>query len=491
VIDNQELLIENKALKKGNENYRIERLSRWNWIADNQSSSLFSTYYHKRLEKIFSFLIPIDSKVLEVGCGSGDLLASLQPAYGVGVDFSQKMVDHASAMHPGLRSICVDAHEMDTILGEEKFDYIILSDLLNDLWDVQTVLEQIHRHCNANTRIIINFYSRLWQLPLSIAQKVGLAKPLLIQNWLTKDDMLNLLKLSGFEAIKTWSEILFPIPIPIIDQIFNRFLVKIWPFDAFAIANFMIARPVAVNQAEENKYSVSIIVPARNEEGNIENIFKQIPQMGAGTELIFVEGNSKDDTYHMIEQVMKSHPELSCGLFRQDGIGKGDAVRKGFSYARGDILMILDADLTVSPEDLPRFYHAIVTNKGEFINGVRLIYPMEKEAMRFFNFLGNKFFSKAFSWLLGQPIKDTLCGTKVLWKRDYNLIVANRSYFGNFDPFGDFDLLFGAARLGLKIADLPIRYGERTYGTTNIQRWRHGWLLFKMVIFAAGKIKFV
>jgi len=380
---------------------------------------------------------------------------------------------------------------MDTILGEEKFDYIILSDLLNDLWDVQTVLEQIHRHCNANTRIIINFYSRLWQLPLSIAQKVGLAKPLLIQNWLTKDDMLNLLKLSGFEAIKTWSEILFPIPIPIIDQIFNRFLVKIWPFDAFAIANFMIARPVAVNQAEENKYSVSIIVPARNEEGNIENIFKQIPQMGAGTELIFVEGNSKDDTYHMIEQVMKSHPELSCGLFRQDGIGKGDAVRKGFSYARGDILMILDADLTVSPEDLPRFYHAIVTNKGEFINGVRLIYPMEKEAMRFFNFLGNKFFSKAFSWLLGQPIKDTLCGTKVLWKRDYNLIVANRSYFGNFDPFGDFDLLFGAARLGLKIADLPIRYGERTYGTTNIQRWRHGWLLFKMVIFAAGKIKFV
>jgi glycosyltransferase involved in cell wall biosynthesis len=213
--------------------------------------------------------------------------------------------------------------------------------------------------------------------------------------------------------------------------------------------------------------------------------------MGRATELIFVEGHSRDDTYATIEQEIPLHPRTSNRLLRQSGIGKADAVRLGFENAKGDILMILDADLTVPPEDLPRFYEALVSGKGEFINGVRLVYPMEKEAMRTLNFIGNKFFSTAFSWLLGQPVKDTLCGTKVLWREDYQQIAANRSYFGDFDPFGDFDLIFGAARLNRKILDLPIRYRERTYGTTNISRWKHGLLLMRMVAFAARRIKFV
>jgi glycosyltransferase involved in cell wall biosynthesis len=235
---------------------------------------------------------------------------------------------------------------------------------------------------------------------------------------------------------------------------------------------------------------VSVIIPARNEAGNIAQLFARTPEMGAGTELVFVEGHSCDDTYAVIEQEIASHPERKTQLHRQAGIGKGDAVRLGFAKAKGDILMILDADMTVPPEDLPRFYEALHAGRGEFINGVRLVYPMEDEAMRFFNFLGNKFFSIAFSWLLGQPVKDTLCGTKVLWKHDYTLISENRNYFGEFDPFGDYDLIFGAAKLGLKIVDLPIRYRARTYGSTNIQRWSHGWLLLRMVMFAARRIKF-
>ncbi len=213
--------------------------------------------------------------------------------------------------------------------------------------------------------------------------------------------------------------------------------------------------------------------------------------MGKETEIVFVEGHSTDNTYEAIKKEIKKYPEKKYSLFRQNGKGKGDAVRLGFEKAEGDILMILDADLTVPPEDLPRFVDALVSGKGEFINGVRLIYPMEDKAMRFFNILGNKFFSLAFSWLLSQPIKDTLCGTKVLYKRDYEFIARNRSYFGDFDPFGDFDLLFGAARLTMKITELPIRYRERKYGSTSISRWRHGWLLLKMVIFAAKRIKFV
>jgi glycosyltransferase involved in cell wall biosynthesis len=213
--------------------------------------------------------------------------------------------------------------------------------------------------------------------------------------------------------------------------------------------------------------------------------------MGGGTEIIFVEGHSKDDTYATIESEIRKRPQVDCKLYRQTGKGKGDAVRLGFEKANGDILMILDADLTVAPSDLPRFYEAIASGKGEFINGVRLVYPMENEAMRFFNLLGNKFFSWAFTWLLGQPTKDTLCGTKVLWRSDYARIAQNRSYFGNFDPFGDFDLLFGAAKLNLKIVEVPIRYGARRYGETNIKRWTHGWLLLRMVFFAARRIKFV
>jgi len=213
--------------------------------------------------------------------------------------------------------------------------------------------------------------------------------------------------------------------------------------------------------------------------------------MGKGTQLVFVEGHSRDDTFAEIKKQIRENTRRRSLLVPQTGVGKGDAVRTGFANADGDILMILDADLTVAPEDLPRFYDALVNRKGEFINGVRLVYPMEKHAMRFLNLLGNKTFSMIFSYLLGQPIKDTLCGTKVLWKRDYERIATNRKYFGDFDPFGDYDLIFGAAKLNLKIIDMPIRYRERTYGTTNIQRWRHGWLLLKMVGFAARRLKFI
>jgi glycosyltransferase involved in cell wall biosynthesis len=272
----------------------------------------------------------------------------------------------------------------------------------------------------------------------------------------------------------------------------NRVLVKLWPFKYLALSNFVVARPLRRREPETRPQpSVSVIVPARNEAGNVPAIFARTPSMGSETEIVFVEGHSNDDTRAAIEREIAAHPERRARMLIQTGTGKGDAVRLGFSQARGDVLMILDADLSVPPEDLPRFFEALRDGKGEFVNGVRLVYPMEKEAMRGANFLGNKFFSWAFSWLLGQPIKDTLCGTKVLTRSAYQEIAANRSYFGDFDPFGDFDLLFGAAHLDLKIVEVPIRYRERTYGTTNIQRWRHGWLLLRMCAFAATRIKFV
>lgn len=492
IMEREKTAAKEPDFPEGKSAYQRRRIEHWDSIAGTRKSNPFNSHYHRRLKDVYSFFIPPGSKVLELGCGNGDLLASVKPAYGVGIDFSPKTIEQAARAHPELKLFCLDVNHLGSVLAEqETFDFIILSDLLNELWDVQSVLQALFRYCQPSTRVLLNFYSRLWQIPLTMAQWVRLAKPVLTQNWLTREDVANLLNLSDFEVIKSWGEVLLPVPLPGLDPFFNKFLVKFWPFQSMAITNCILARPRMNHPAEEEKYSVSVVVPARNEEGNIENIFRRIPLLGTGTELLFVEGNSKDNTYATIEAAMKKFPEISCQLFRQEGIGKGDAVRMGFSKAGGDILMILDADLTVPPEYLPRFYQMLTANKGEFINGVRLVYPREKEAMHFFNFLGNKFFSLAFSWLLGQPIKDTLCGTKVLWKKDYQRIAANRSYFGDFDPFGDFDLLFGASRLGLKIVDLPIRYRDRTYGTTNIQRWKHGWLLLQMVFFAAQRIKFI
>ena len=464
--------------------YQQERMSHWDAIANKRDGWRgMGKWYHHRLQEIYRFHISPNQHVLEIGCANGNLLAALHPSRGVGIDFSETMIQHAKANHPTLEFIHADAHDLSCI--NETFDVIILSDLVNDLWDVQRVFEQIKPLCTPRTRIIINFYSRLWQAPLSLARKLNLATANLFQNWLTYDDIHALLLLAGFDVIRNTQEILWPLPL---GGFANRFLVRLWPFREMALSNLVIARPMPERAPLP---SVSVLIPARNESGNIKSIFERTPQMGRETELVFVEGHSKDDTYAAIEREIAAHPSTPSLLLRQTGIGKADAVRAGFAQAKGDILMILDADLTVPPEDLPRFYEALVSGTGEFINGVRLVYPMEKEAMRTLNFLGNKFFSLAFSWLLGQPIKDTLCGTKVMWKSDYEKIAANRSYFGDFDPFGDYDLIFGAAKLNLKIIDLPIRYRERTYGSTNISRWKHGVLLLRMVAFAARRIKFV
>jgi len=426
-------------------------------------------------------------RVLDLGCGRGDLLAAIEPQFGVGVDFSEEMLARATRRYPHLRFVNADVHGLEGLEG--PFDVIILSDLVNDLWDVQAALEQLKPLMTSSTRLIFNLFSRLWQLPLETAQRLRLAKSVLPQNWLTVEDLLNLFRLSDLEAIRSWQECLLPLPAPILEPFCNRFLVRLWPFKHLAFSNFVVARFAATGSPADEAL-VSVIVPARNEEGNIEQIFRRTPEMGRGTEIIFVEGHSKDRTFEVIDEEIRKNPDRRAKLLRQQGVGKGDAVRHGFAASSGEILMILDADLTVPPEDLPRFYEALRSAKGEFVNGVRLVYPMEAKAMRFFNLLGNKFFSLAFSWLLGQPIKDTLCGTKAVSRANYDLIAANRSYFGDFDPFGDFDLLFGAAKLNLRIVEIPIRYRERTYGTTNIQRWKHGWLLLRMVLFAARRIKF-
>ena len=447
--------------------------------------NFFSNFYHSSLLRIYKKIVTPGAHILEIGCGEGRFLMGLGGSYSVGIDFCPHKIESAKRIYSKGYFFVMDAHTFS--LPDKKFDYIILSDLLNDVWDVQKVLEQIGPYCSKDTRIILNIFSHLWNIPLTVARIFRLAKPQLSQNWLTYSDLLNILRICNYEVVTHRREILSPAPV--FNSFFNRFLVNIFPLNQLALTNFFIARKLMGTSAL--KPSVSIIIPARNESGHIREILVRIPDLFTETEIIFVEGNSTDDTYETIKNEINHFPEKNCKLLKQPGNGKGDAVRLGFEAANNEILMILDADMTVPPEDLSKFYQIIVSGKAEFVNGVRLIYPMEDQAMRFLNLVGNKFFSIAFSWLLGQPIRDTLCGTKVLSKTNYLRISANRSYFGDFDPFGDFDLLFGAAKLQLKILEVPIRYRARIYGETNISRWSHGWLLLRMVLFASGKIKFI
>ena len=371
----------------------------------------------------------------------------------------------------------------------QKYDYIVLSDVLGYTQDIEEFLRSARDTLVVDGRVVITQYNSLWEPILRFASVLRLRAQSVEQNWLSPHDLRNFLYLAGFETIREGNKMLLPIYVPLLSSLCNKVLANIWPFSKLGLIHYVVARPLP--NARTDNPSLSIIVPARNEAGTIERIVKELPSLGPLTEIIFIEGHSKDNTLAEIERVTKEYTgDKRIRYAVQDGNGKGDAVRKGFDMATGDFFAIYDADMTVPPEDMEKFYRAMVRHQGDFINGSRLVYPVEKGAMRILNFFGNKFFSLAFTAILGQQLKDTLCGTKVLWKKDYKSIQENRAFFGDFDPFGDFDLLFGAAKLNLKIIEVPVRYKERVYGETNISRWKHGWLLLKMTIFAARKLKF-
>jgi hypothetical protein len=347
--------------------------------------------------------------------------------------------------------------------------------------DIQSDLEKLQTKSNLNTRLLITYYNHLWEPILKLASFMGWRKETTEQNWLDDKDLSNLLKLSGWDEINRGKRFLIPVNIPVISALINKYVCHLPILNSLCLTTSTVAR---IKPTKRVSYKVSIVVPARNEEGNILNIVRSIPKFSAWQELIFIEGGSKDNTWPEIKKIITKYPKTkslqNISAYQQKGRGKADAVRLGFSKGQGDMLIILDADLTVSPGDLYKFYEAIVSGNGEFINGSRLVYPMEKDAMRMLNKAGNKVFGWLFSTILGQRFKDTLCGTKVLLKKDYLKIAKNRHFFGDFDPFGDFDLIFGAVKQNMKVIEVPIRYRERVYGSTNISRFTHGLLLLKM-----------
>lgn len=455
------------------------------FYAKEAKKSYFSDYYQSLLAHRYNLLISPDSRVLEIGCGEGNLLSRIKAKRRVGIDLSPDLVARGSKLHPELE-LRVGAGE-SLLIEDGPFDVIIISDTLNEAADVEEFLRRLHGVSHRGTRLIINIYNTLWYSFLGMARSLGLAAPRPISSWLSRLDVINLCALADWEVFKSFGQILLPLPLGFLSRFVNRWVAPLANWACLSI--FLIGRKRTPVRRDPKR--VSVVVPARNEAGSIAQTIERVPRLGEETELIFIEGHSKDNTWEVISSLPDTFTNGRIVKMRQTGKGKGNAVIEAFRVATGDIVTILDADLTMPPEELPKYIEVLASGKADCANGVRLVYPMDQKAMRFANLCANKGFSLIFSWMLGQPVKDTLCGTKTLWKEDYEKIDRNRSYFGDFDPFGDFDLLFGADKQNLKIMDIPIRYKERFYGETNIQRWRSGVILTRMVIFAARRLKFV
>lgn len=460
-------------------------------LDDQERWRTLNAVYYSEDHQFMRFLIPPGKRVLELGCGRGDLLAALEPSYGVGVDFSPSAIRRAKERHPNLQFHLGDSEDAKTLAQiEGPFDYVVIADTIGMFESIDETLRLVHHLCEPSTRIVISYYSHLWEPILKLGEVLRLKSRQPKVNYIATADFLNLMDLADFEMIRREQRQLLPRRLFGLGPFVNRYIAPLPGIRKLCLRTYIVGRPV--RQFPDRKFSATILVPCRNERGNIENAILRMPKFGSAQEVIFVEGNSSDGTFEECERVRDAYRgQWDIKVLKQDGKGKGDAVRKGFAAATGDVLMILDADLTMPPEMLPKYHAIIESGKADFVNGTRLIYPMEDEAMRPLNLIANRFFAYLFSYLVNTRMTDTLCGTKVLMRQDYEVLARERAYFGNFDPFGDFDLIFGAAKQNLKIIETPIHYKARTFGETQISRFRDGWLLLKMVWFAYRKLKAV
>jgi SAM-dependent methyltransferase len=443
--------------------------SRSKWIDAND-------YFYGRIKRLLRFIVRPGARVLEIRCLTGRQLEKTKPSRGVGVEIGQRIIEIAKSEHPGLQFVKCNPEELE--LGE-CFDYIIFNHVF-DTVDILRAFERVRAHCDDETVFIVLNYNQLWQPILEIASKLGWRSQFVEPNWVNENDLLGFLKLTGFRPVHRYRLLLFPKWIPVLSWLLNEFFGRLPGLRRLCLMQVTVARPIS-QPKDVRDVTVSVIVPCRNEEGNIQLAAERIPKMGKWSEIIFCDDKSTDGTASEVRRMQEMYPDRNIRLVNGPGMCKAENVWTGFRFAQGEVLMILDADLAVMPEELPNFLDALLRRRGDFVNGSRLVYPMQKFAMKFSNMIGNKLFGLVFSLLLDQRIKDTLCGTKVLWRKDWLRMEPNLGSWGMKDQWGDYDLLFGASRLQLEIVEMPVHYQERLHGVTKMTRvFANGWRMLRI-----------
>jgi hypothetical protein len=454
--------------------------------ADGVGDAWVGTRGHCRLLAHYDRLLtPDEPRLLEIGFVRGQLLTEW-PALGfTGVDCFRFQVDQVNS-HLPQSDFQVKAGEQLTL--EAGLDVVIISDALDEAMDVGQLHEPVQAVYSPETRPIFNYHSNLWDSLFTAAHRLGLRRKALQSDLWVTADAKSLPDLSAWDVAQL-HHFLVAADRGRLGSIIDHYPALIHPLFCLtvSIAARSRGRPAA---SPARALSASVVGPARNEAGSIAGAVARTPTMSEDSNLIFERGYSRDDTWTRIQKVAANHPPLKIEALRPSDRGKGDAELAELAAAASDVLTALEADPTTPHEELPKVYEVIASGKAELADGVSLIYPTSQRAMQFLYLRAKNSFGLIFSWLLCPPAKDTLWGTEVLRRAQYENIAANRTYFGDFDPLGDFDLGFGAATQNLKIADTPIRHRERTHGETNIQRRRHGWLLLRTVIFPPSKLKF-
>lgn len=433
-------------------------------------------FYHERKAEYLRFIIPEGESVLLIGCEDGALLEALRPSRGLGVDHRPEFIALARKRTP--QFVYALSSDLDWSV-RRTFEYIVLNDVACEIEDLFVFLQRVARHCTPTSRVVVVQHNYLWRPLFRLAAWLGLKRPEARQNWLSAGDLRVFLDGAGFETIEVRSKLFCPARLLGLGSAIN-WVAGMLPFvHRLASAELLVARRRDSARTLPRK-SASIVLTTRDERGNIEPLVRAIPRVGTATEIIFVEGHSRDGTRAEIERVIDNHPAKKIRLVIQDGEGQGNAIRKGFSEAEGDVIILLEADQTTAPADVIKAFDIIASGRADYVNGSRFIYPRDKGAMPLFNAIGNWLFAAWFTWFLGQRTSDVLCGLKAIDRRQFQRLEKNWGFLGLFDPFGDFELIFGAARLGLKISEVPTRYGRRSYGRPKTKVFRHGMMLLRM-----------
>ena len=455
-------------------------------VADERETFILrNRYYYAELERLLADHIPPGQRVCHFGCDTVRLLQALRPSTGVGICLGDRFVELCTERAPGFS---FHGGDWDEELAGETFDYIVLTNA-GYLFDIQDTIHRLHRLCHHRTKILIVNNNYWWEPLFTLAEKVNLRmpQPTQKQNWIPTHVIMDMIQLAGMELVRWDAHVLIPFLIPFVSWFCNKFLSSIFPFRYFAMTHILIAR---TRLEPQRPVRVSVVVPCKDEQGHIGPIMERMPEIGDETEIVFVDDRSTDGTGDEIRRCMTMRPEMMVRCVEGPGISKGEAVRTGFHAASGDILVILDADIAVAPEELPRSIDPLIDGYADFVNTVRFIYPRQGGAMRWLNIMGNKVFAWIFSILLQQRIGDTLCGTKVFWKKDYENIERYKDFWVWRDRWGDFEQLLGASKLGLKIVDVPVHYMERSYGVTKMSnRLENGLLMLKVSLAGLFKLR--